>query len=173
MAVPVLPHCGYPAASVARELALWRRLSQFCRYGICHWRTSFWQRLSQFCALWISGCICSYGHCFTTKPAAIRGHVRPRLSLRNLLGGGGCCSRIALREAGVFGIRAPALRQRLPRLCRMATSGCVFPFATRKQQPNVAALSMSGSSVLKGPALRQRKPPQPVFTLQTSGRVCR
>lgn len=100
-------------------LPLWLR-----RDPICHWRTSFQPRPPQFGALWIA--VASVA----VDVALQRGcrYPRPRqagLSLRNLPGGSGRRSCVALRNAGVRGVWALALRQRLPRLRRMATSGCV------------------------------------------------
>lgn len=112
-----------------RELALWRRLSQFCRSGFGEIPSVTGERPFSpgrhslvHCGLQVAS--------VAVDVALQRGcrYPRPRqagLSLRNLPGGSGRRSCVALRTAGARGVWALALRQRLPRLRRMATSGCV------------------------------------------------
>lgn len=109
---------GFMEATVA-ILPLWLR-----RDPICHWRASFQPRPPHFGALWIAGCVCSCGRCFTTR-LSVSPATPGRSLVKELAGGSGRRSCVALRTAGGRGVWALALRQRLLRLRRMATSGCV------------------------------------------------
>lgn len=100
-------------------LPLWLR-----RDPICHWRTYFQPRPPQFGALWIAGCVCSCGRCFTTR-LSVSAATPGRSVVKELARGQRLPQLCCFANAGARGVRALALRQRLPRLRRMATSGCV------------------------------------------------